>query len=92
MRGVGIHGLQHSPEVAPGDLCAHPPLTAYLEGLTGLQPPHKLAGGTDNGPWPRQESLPLSMDTQRLGNQSAGDVRVTLGRVPERVPGLLAEA
>ncbi len=22
--GVGIHGLRHSPEVAPGDLCAHP--------------------------------------------------------------------
>lgn len=23
--GGGVHGLQHSPEVAPGDICAHPP-------------------------------------------------------------------
>lgn len=47
---VGIHGLQHSPEVAPGDLC---PLTANLEGsLTGLPPLGKLASSTDSDPAP----------------------------------------
>lgn len=50
MRGVGSGACNIVPKWLPGTFMPTPPLTADLEGsLTGLTPPGKLAGGTDNG-------------------------------------------
>lgn len=85
--GVGIHGSQHSPEVAPGDLWHPLPLAADPEGsLTGLTPLGKLASSTDNDPAPGRPTYKVPVKRK---SASAPQARpsIPVGVALEAVPG-----